>query len=472
MKDKCLIFGCGAVGKVAYNKLNQIYNILAYIDNNKKLWGNSMNKTSIISPTDAKQILNDNEDIVIIIAVTEYYNIYLQLKQMGISNIMVWKSGLLYYCNGQYNLIPVEEICIPYKKYNKEKMSVLFVQTSPCIRTNKIAKSLKDSGIETSLAYIDNSPHSNNNIYAKAYMNYYAINSFQGLINYVNNSDFDIIHSSNEPDILTALLTFSNKPVVHDCHDLSSAYKSMTPDEMAVEYIANVKSAGVIYTTEGIRQYAINKFNLDNKKTYVLENLISEEMNPLKKLAKLSAIDGKIHCVYEGGIIGGDKFSHRFFEYIWKKIGDLGIEIHYYSASDYNYCKELESLHPDFHFEGNISSKELAVEMSKYDVGLCLLNINDKNRQYLEYASPNKIQEYVNAGIPVAVGNIKSQISYVENHSFGKYLDMEGDILTQLKDISNIKIPQNVLKKKKLTLESRIPELMDYYREIIKKFGN
>ena len=466
MEKKCMIFGCGAVGKVAYNKLNQIYNILAYIDNNKELWGNSMNKTSIISPTDAKQIHDDNEDIVIIIAVVKYYDIFLQLKQMGISNIMVWKSGLLYHCNGQYNLIPVEEICIPYKKHNGERMSVLFVQTSPCIRTNKIAKSLKDNGIETSLAYMDNSPHFNNNIYAKAYMNYYAINSFQGLINYINNSDYDLIHSSNEPDILTALLSFSNKPVVHDCHDLSSAYKSMTPDEMAVEFIANVKSAGVIYTTEGIRNVALKKFGIRKEKTFVLENLISEELIPDRHLDKISASDGKMHIVYEGGIIGNDKMNHRFFETIWLKIASQGIHIHFYSPSDYSYCTYLEKLHPNLHFEGNLSSRELSVEMSKYDVGLCWLNTNDKNKQYLEFASPNKIQEYVNAGIPVAVGNVESQIDYVEGHGFGKYLDLNSDIKKELYEISNIKIPDKVLVEKELTFERRIPYLMEYYENI------
>lgn len=466
MKKQCMIFGCGAVGKIAYHKLSQIYDVLVYIDNNEMLWGEEIHQINICSPKEAKDIYDRQETIEIVIAVTDYYPIYLQLKQMGMEDIVVWKSGLLYRCEGMYNLMPIAYMNSFFDKKEMSEMSVLFVQTAPCIRTNKIAKALKDCGISTALAYTENSPQFNNRNYVEVYQQYYPIFAMKELIDLVNESDFDIVHSSNEPDILTALLTYSNKTVVHDCHDLSSAYKSMTPDEMAVEYVANVKSSGVIYTTEGIRQEAIRKFNIKEDKTFVLENLISEELIPQKRLSKLSSKDGQIHIVYEGGIIGNDKMSHRYFEDIWLKIAQAGIHIHFYSPSDYQYCKKLEALHPNLHFEGNVSSNELAVEMSKYDVGLCWLNTNEKNIQYLEFASPNKIQEYINAGLPVAVGNVKSQIKYVEGFCFGKYLDLNENIEKQLKEISMIEIPTNILSKKKLTFESRIPDLIDFYKVI------
>lgn len=465
-KDKCMIFGCGAVGKTAYHKLCQIYDVLAYIDNNETLWGETINQITICSPKEAKDIYDRHETMEIVIAVTDYYPIYLQLKQMKMEDIVIWKCGLLYHCEGMYNLAPVVYKNSVFTQKENSEMRVLFVQTAPCIRTNKIAKALKDCGIYTALAYTEKSPQFNNRNYAEAYQQYYPIFAMGELINLVNKSDFDIVHSSNEPDILTALLTYSNKPIVHDCHDLSSAYKSMTPDEMAVEYVANVKSSGVIYTTEGIRQEALRKFNIKEDKTFVLENLISEELIPQKRLSKLSLEDGQIHIVYEGGIIGSDKMSHRYFEDIWLKIAQAGIHIHFYSPSDYQYCKKLEALHPNLHYEGNISSNELSVEMSKYDVGLCWLNTNEKNKQYLEFASPNKIQEYINAGLPVAVGNVKSQIEYVEGFGFGKYLDLNENMEKQLREIEKIEIPANILSKKKLTFESKIPYLIDFYKVI------
>lgn len=466
MKKKCIVFGCGNIGKTSYYKLNQIYDIVAYTDNNEKLWGEKLYEKEIVSPEEMQKLCKENS-IIIIIAVMNYQVIYEQLKDMGIQNIIVIKLGFLYEINQQGVLYSIENYRSPFIKMRKNKLSILYIQISPCIRTNKIARLLKDRGMQVSLAYLNINKQTKEQIESGLYEYCYPICSLKGLIDFVNSSEFDLIHSSNEPDLLTALLTNSNKPIVHDCHDLSSAYKSMSPIEMAVEYIANVKSKGVIYTTEGIRDVACKKFSIEKNKTFVLENLISEELQPERKLEKLSLLDGEIHCVYEGGIIGGDKMSHRYFEEIWKKITDCGIHIHFYSPSDEKYCRVLETKSEYLHFEGNYSSKELAIEMSKYDIGLCILNINDTNRQYLEFASPNKVQEYVNAGLPVAVSNIQSLINYVEKNHFGRNIDMDGDIKMQLEEIVKINIPEKILQKKGLTLESKTSKLISFYQNCL-----
>ena len=312
------------------------------------------------------------------------------------------------------------------------------------------------------MAYLTASPDQINNEYVSIYDDIIPINSLESLEYLVNNNDFIYVHSSNEPDFLTMLLTKTNKIVIHDCHDLSSAYKKMTPVEITMEYIANKKSSGIIYTSEGIRNVAVKKFNIPKEKTFVLENLISEELKPNKYLQKLQKDDNEIHCVYEGGVVPNDKESHRYFEVIFKKIAESGAHMHFYTNCDVKYCKFLEGLHPNIHYEGNHSSKELAYKMTQYDVGVCVLNVTDKNRQYLEFASPNKIQEYVNAGIPIAVGDVQSQIDFVESNGFGKYIDMDGDILEQMKDIAKIKIEEDALIKRRLTLESKIPKLVEF----------
>lgn len=463
---KYIIFGCGEYGKAAYYKLRSYDSIYAYTDNNEKLIGEKLFDLDIISPKEAFSLCK-YQNMEIVIATAAYEEIQKQLEQNEIRSGILWREGFFYKYDEKKCYYPVKELeCSYYKRTEKSDLNILFVQNAACIRTLKIAKALHDNGVKVSLAYTINTPEIKNKTYVSFFETITPIFTMQGCIDWINKSDFDIVHSSNQPDILTALLTYTNKTIVHDCHDLSSAYKSMTPDEMAVEYVANVKSSGVIYTTEGIRQEALRKFNIKEDKTFVLENLISEELIPQKRLSKLSLEDGQIHIVYEGGIIGSDKMSHRYFEDIWLKIAQAGIHIHFYSPSDYQYCKKLEALHPNLHYEGNISSHELSVEMSKYDVGLCWLNTNEKNKQYLEFASPNKIQEYINAGLPVAVGNVKSQIEYVEGFGFGKYLDLNENIEKQLREIEKIEIPANILSKKKLTFESKIPYLIDFYKVI------
>ncbi len=459
---KILIFGAGFLGEAAYYKLRQICNILYYIDNDRNKTGKKLHNITIINMQKLKQVY-DEQYMDIVIASQYFSEMEKQLCDIGIKKYYVIKNGFFYYKDSKGEVIPHDigqmKICTDIN----EKRSILFVQNTACIRTHKIARALKCHGWKVFLAYTTISPELSNGEYVSVYDSIYAINTIPQFIEWINKSDFNYIHSSNEPDFLTVILTQTKKIIIHDCHDLSSAYKSMTPKEMFLEFAANRNSRGVIYTTEGIRDKALEKFNIPREKTFVLANLISEELAPQKRLKKISTIDNELHCVYEGGVIPKDKESHRYFEVIWKKLAECGLHIHFYTNCEKQYCIYLDSLHERIHYEGNLSSKQLAEEMTKYDVGLCVLNVTLKNKQYVEFASPNKIQEYVNAGLPVAVGDVSSQKKFVEENGFGKQIDFYRDILAQFQDIAKIKIEDNILHKKGLTFESKIPELIKFY---------
>lgn len=458
-----ILFGAGVYGEAAYYKLKKNGNILFYVDNDKKKLGCKLHGVEIIDIQKLKQIY-DKSAMDIVISSRYFSEIGKQLYAIGITEYYIMVEGLLYYkCpEGPMVSYSIGDMQ-PYKKTG-DKKSILFVQNSVCIRTHKIAYAIKKYGWNVYLAYSTISPKYGNREYADIYNTIYEINSIDQLIEFINKSEFDYVHSSNEPDLLSMVLNQTNKTVIHDCHDLSSAYKSMTPEEMIIEFAANKYSSGVIYTTEGIRQEALKKFEIPKDRTFVLENLISSELSLGKRYPKISASDHELHCVYEGGVIPHDKESHRYFEKIWKRLAECGIHVHFYTNCERQYCSYLESLHDKIHYEGNFSSRQLAVEMSKYDVGLCILNVTEKNKQYLEYASPNKIQEYVNAGIPVAVGDIESQAMFVEENGFGKEIDLADDVWQQMTEIAKIEIEDDALFKRGLTLESKIPQLMDFYQ--------
>lgn len=457
-----ILFGAGFFGEAAYYKLSKFNDILFYVDNDKNKTGKSLHGIEIIDVPKLQQIY-DAKIMDIVISSQYFIEIGNQLCNIGIYQYYVISDGLLYHKKQGEGMLPCVMGEPQYYSSKSDKKSILFVQNVACIRTHKIASALKKYGWNVFLAYSVTSPEQSNPEYANIYDEIFSISSIRQFIEFINKSDFDFIHSSNEPDFLTMILNQTNKTIIHDCHDLSSAYKSMSPEEMFIELEANRNSSGVIYTTKGIRDEALKKFNIPKEKTFVLENLISQELAPQKKYKKISATDHELHCVYEGGIVPHDKESHRYFEDIWKRLADSGVHVHFYTNCDKEYCVYLESLHEKIHYEGNFSSKQLAEEMTKYDVGLCILNSTEKNKQYLEYASPNKIQEYINAGIPVAIGNILSQKQFVEKNGFGKAIDFNGDIFEQIRNIVQIEIEDNILQKKGLTLESKIPKLINFY---------
>jgi hypothetical protein len=255
---------------------------------------------------------------------------------------------------------------------------------------------------------------------------------------------------------------------VFDTHDMYSIRGVYNIDQLVLEHIANTWSDGNIYSSNRVCTIAREKYNLGNKPIFALENTVLEQYEIDDEYEKLSESDGEIHCVYEGAIVGNDKYNHRFFEDIWEKITDSNIHIHFYSQSDVKYCKELEGRDQYLHYEGNMTSKQLVKEMTQYDCGLALFNVNATNKVFLETGTANKIYEYLNSKIPVLVGDVDSYIEFVNRYKVGIHLDLNGDIKKQIKGACKIQIPENILENNHLTMKSKLPELIEFYEKAIK----
>lgn len=465
---KIIIFGAGSYGNIAFYKFREHEEIAYYVDNNVHMQGTKLHNISIISVRQLEDIY-DSTQHDIVICIKEYQQIICQLLSIGIKEYYILQPGFLYYNNEAESMISVEPFGYTYYKRETAEKNILFVQNTACIRTHKIAALMKKNGYKVFLLYTMAPPETNNAEFAEIYNSIYTFFTWKALVDFVENSDFDIVHSSNEPDILTNLLLLTKKHIVFDTHDMMSLRRPESMENMALEFIANTASDGNIYTSESVAEIAKKKFGLVDKEIIAWENIVLEQEEIIARYPKLSSEDGEIHCVYEGGVVGNDKLHHRYFEDIWKKIADYGIHIHFYSQSNYQYCKELERKSRYFHYEGNLGTKILIQEMTKYDCGLAVFNVNVHNRLFLETGTANKMYEYINAEIPVAVGDVKSYVDFVEKYGVGKKLNMEGNIKEQITEISKVKIDDDFLTKNKLTMMSRSQELVEFYERVKKR---
>lgn len=457
-----LIFGCGDIGTRTYFTLKDAYNVIGWVDNKKELWGTEKFEIPVLSPEKIKDLINE-KNAELFVAVVKSESIVKQLKSYGLNDFYVWREGSFYFkvdSGIQVNCLTRKQV-----KIDASKRNVLFVMNNVLggIREYRLGKILKSAGYTIYLAYMLPITEKLDKGFVDIYEEMIQVLSLDDLLSLANDYPFEFIHSSSEPEWGTALLLNSNKPVFHECHDLGSSNVYMTPEQMAVEYLANVYSKGAIYPSEKLRDDAVSKFGIPVENTLVIENTISEVLIPKEKKEKLSVSDNEIHAVYEGAISRGDIYDKRYFEELWKKIAEAGIHIHFYTNHDEAYCHHLESLNPNIHYEGNKSSAELAVEMSKYDVGLLTFNVNERNRLYLENASPNKMYEYINAGIPVATNGIETYKTFVEENRVGAELDFEKDLYKQFEVIKEYVIPKDFLRNKKLTLESKKEEILHFF---------
>ena len=298
-KRKCVIFGAGDRGRNIYRKLSIFFEVIAYSDNNEELWDRELNDLAIMPPSELPKFVKKNDATIFIANELHHLEIARQLDDMGLpyyncENFMCYEldRGVWYPVSfGRPEA---------YRKTKEKSFSVLFVQAKPCTRTNKIAELLKKRGVLTYAAYTASPSDAGE----RAYIEEFPFWTYTELLAFVNESEFDIIHCSNEPDILVNLLLHSNKKIVHDCHDIvSMSKKSFHSAEIALEYIANTQADGVIYTTERMREILLRKYGGKREKTFVLGNYPLASFGEVERLSKLSEADGELHCVYEGHIV-------------------------------------------------------------------------------------------------------------------------------------------------------------------------
>lgn len=456
MRPTAVIFGCGYWGQCASAKLNADFDVVAYADNNDNLWGGELLGKPVIPPSEIKRY---GDATVFICVKSGFAEIAKQLEEMEIPSV-IWMDGVC--CAYRDTILhPVSFFQPkPYKK-SGDTFSVLFVQDAPCGRTDKISSVLKAMGVVTQNAFFIGPSRM-----PEAYCKQNAFYSFDSLLEFVDNSDFDIVHCSNEPDILANLLLHCNKPVVFDTHDLITARDTKSSFQTYfLEYTANKFAAGNMYVGAYYRDLQIQRYGVAPERCFLLPNLPLEKQLPasIHKKPKLSASDGELHLVYEGGI-SDNRASNRFMEDLWRTITKANIHIHYYSKQNIDYCKALEQTTPYLHYEGNLAGLELIYDMTQYDIGSLLLNPIDKNA---DMAYPNKLYEYLAAGLPV-ISNLTVPLDFLREHRAGGGLDLQGDIQGQLREIAEIRVPDGYLRENKLTMDAWADDILAFYKKIIK----
>lgn len=353
---------------------------------------------------------------------------------------------------------------------NSTIRKVLFIQSVPDIRTYKIAKVLRNRNIQVDIMYLLMHPSEVYKGLKLPYDNYIRLQEVNKIVDFINNSDYDILVSCNEPDFFSALLTVSNKPLIHDCHDMMSLRGNISNDQIVVEYLANSKSDGNIYVTELVKKIAENKFQIANKPVMILDNYILKEQLPDKFLSKLSEKDNEIHCVYEGGLTNIEN-HHRNIQDFFLKLAENKIHVHYYATFENRYYRALAEKSEYLHCEDTKGPLELITDMTKYDIGLAILNVTDRNKTFLDTTFPNKVWDYLAAGLPVLCSDLLSFRNFLAQHNVGAIIDFSGDLAEQVKRVLEISIQENYLAANKLCMDDYADDIIAF-TEIVKQSKN
>lgn len=411
------------------------------------------------------------QDFIVIVATADHTTALMRLLQRGFRKIYYvtetnrFLKEFIFPEAASPDLaeFPRLKEAVPLKK-------ILYVQESLCTRTKKISLLMKQQGIEVDFAYHSRVPDDQ---MVEHFGRVFHIDSIADFLAFVNDSDYDLLHVSNERDFLCALCCTTNKPVVHDCHDIASIEFDISSPETALEYLANRQSNGRIYVSQGMLTHIMRQLGRgSHAPILVLGNLMTEDLSPSTYLEKLSERDGRIHCVYEGGLLP-DPTSIRYLEPMFLQLADAGAVVHFYTPPmpKYEpYFQKLMDMHPNLIWENFCQMDKLPTELTKYDLGLFFSNFEESPLGYSIFGasiSPNKRLDYLNAGLPV-VYNLKSmQQGFYQEHAVGAYINFKAPLLPQLQAACGLVIPKDYIRRKHLQMESHITDIMAFYRQAI-----
>mgnify|MGYP000297656677 CR=1 FL=1 len=312
------------------------------------------------------------------------------------------------------------------------KKNVLIVQSFGCARSHKIASGLGDKGWKVSLAQMGiKIPLWGFNFYDQIISlgkeecthKCWEI-ALESIVNYTDR--WDVIHSSNTPDGFSVFLdSISKTPVIHDCHDALTTFRHRDSSQVApAEFIAVQRADGVIFVSEGQRDYICDTHGVDRDKTLVFHNYCLGKYISKYPKTKLSDLDGNMHLVWEGGIkIGGEDNAewsdHRDIWPLIKLLIKQGIHIHIYSANRYDRRKNYLPVNsPLLHWHGAVPLSTLMRDMTQYDAGI--VAFNKTYELFLDHTLPNKMFEYVGAGLPVLTDDCRDVKKWVEKYGVGE----------------------------------------------------
>ncbi len=320
-------------------------------------------------------------------------------------------------------------------------LNILFVQEAPCIRNYKMAVALGSKGHRVTLAYVKaRLSQMYKDLQDDVYSSCIQLKNHRHLWDL--SKEYDIVHCHNEPDLLSVAALAGDAPVVHDTHDLISLRHGDNQTLRYFEGIANRGASGRVYVSEYQMDMARMLYAIDLSKSIVVPNFALKKMIPASTLPKLSNIDGEIHIAYEGSLsLTPD--SHRYYLPLFHKIAAHGLHIHIYPAFHSPKVEAICRENKRLHYHHPISPDRIVNEVSQYDFGIVPFTVTDENAKHLASAMPNKLFEYLAAGLPVIARNLYSIRQFFEKFPAGILYNTVDDIVAGIKT-SNRKVPTEV----------------------------
>ena len=295
---------------------------------------------------------------------------------------------------------------------------------------------------------------------------------------------FRVLHCNSVTEHLAAgMIRWGRLPVITEVYDVTSLYEvtnirtlfsregrelkgprkwmfdHVIRNVLRWETVAHEQAAGLVYTSQAMLDYVRSKYTVTCPSA-VIPNAVYGRLLPRDdEPDKLSRVEGGLHLVYTGVISDSGTGHHRDICDQLNQISHGDVITHIYpiipEPERERVVRKLQH-NKRIRWHEPLPYSELYRELRRYDAGLVMLA--DYDAALLELALPNKIYEYVAAGLPVLVSPYKPLLKFVTDFDCGQ-------ALVQPEDLESFH-PWKVPFRQEFTIEYYIPDLIRLYELI------
>jgi glycosyltransferase involved in cell wall biosynthesis len=283
----------------------------------------------------------------------------------------------------------------------------------------------------------------------------------------------DLIHSHNLPDVLSVLameLVGDDIPVVHDIHDLQSlrhtSYRDGFPEPenpLGLERAAIEGASALITVSPELLEVVRARYALPER-TLVLGNLALRR-DRVETLPACNGNGGLRTIVYEGSL--STDGGHYDLRDLFRGIAGGGLPVVIHPAQPTGAYEDLAAEVAGIRCSEPLDPAALMQALPRYDLGWAGFNAG-LNAQHLDTVLPNKLFEYLSAGLPVVtLSDHKALRRFVAEEGVGVVLDDVADVGDAVRELDLHALRQVVAAKRgRFTFEAQAIDVVSLYREL------